>query len=98
MDEPFGGLDVLTRKKMQGELARLWLETRKTVLLVTHSIEEAILLSDRILVMSRLPGRIRETIAVPFPRPRSPRDPAFRELELHVTELIMSDLEDAETL
>ena len=93
MDEPFGALDVLTRKKMQDELGRIWDGTRKTVLFVTHSIEEAVLLSDRILVMTRLPGRIKQAIAVDLPRPRSPRDAAFRDLELHITELIMSEFE-----
>ena len=96
LDEPFGALDVLTRKKMQDELARIWDQTHKTVVLVTHSIEEAVLLSDRILVMTKSPGTIKQTIAVDLERPRSPRDPRFRELELSITELIMTELEDDE--
>jgi NitT/TauT family transport system ATP-binding protein len=96
MDEPFGALDVLTRKKMQDELARIWDQTHKTVIMVTHSIEEAVLLSDRILVMTRRPGMIRQTIAVDLERPRSPRDARFRELELSITELIMQELADEE--
>jgi NitT/TauT family transport system ATP-binding protein len=96
LDEPFGALDVLTRKKMQDELARIWDQTHKTVVMVTHSIEEAILLSDRILVMTRSPGKIRESITVDAARPRSPRDPRMRELELYLTDLIMTELaEDA---
>jgi NitT/TauT family transport system ATP-binding protein len=94
LDEPFGALDVLTRKKMQEELARIWDQTHKTVVLVTHSIEEAVLLSDRILVMTRSPGTIKQTLPVELRRPRLPRDAAFRELELHITELIMSELGD----
>ena len=94
LDEPFGSLDVLTRKKMQMELARIWDQTHKTVIMVTHSIEEAILLSDRILVMTRSPGMIKETVSVKLERPRSPQDSSFRELELYLTELIMSELED----
>lgn len=94
LDEPFGSLDVLTRKKMQVELARIWDQTHKTVVMVTHSIDEAILLSDRILVMTRSPGMIKETVSVKLERPRSPQDSGFRELELYLTELIMSELED----
>lgn len=96
LDEPFGALDVLTRKKMQDELARIWNQTHKTIIMVTHSVEEAIILSDRIIVMARSPGRVRETIEVAADRPRSPRDPRVCELDLYLTDLIMSELaEDA---
>ena len=64
LDEPFGALDVLTRKKMQDELARIWDQTHKTVVLVTHAIDEAVLLSDRIFVMTRSPGRMRRSLDV----------------------------------
>ena len=94
LDEPFGALDVLTRKKMQEELARIWDQTHKTIVMVTHSIEEAVMLSDRILVMTGSPGTIRQTFTVDLQRPRLPRDAAFREIELHITELIMSELAD----
>jgi NitT/TauT family transport system ATP-binding protein len=69
MDEPFA---ALTRKRvfMQDELLRIWEETRKTVLFVTHSIEEAVHLSDRVAVLSRRPGRIKEILPIPIPRPR----------------------------
>jgi NitT/TauT family transport system ATP-binding protein len=70
MDEPFGALDAITRTQLRHDLERLWLDTRKTVLFITHSIEEAIGLSDRVLVMSRGPGRIVDEIRVDLPRPR----------------------------
>jgi NitT/TauT family transport system ATP-binding protein len=70
LDEPFGSLDAQTKLVLQQELLRIWQEHRKLVVHVTHDIEEAILLSDRIVVMSGRPGRIREELPVPFPRPR----------------------------
>jgi NitT/TauT family transport system ATP-binding protein len=94
LDEPFGALDVLTRKKMQDELARIWDQTHKTVILVTHAIDEAVLLSDRIIVMTKSPGRVRHSLTVELDRPRSPRDPRFHELELWITDLIMDELGD----
>ncbi|MBM3599251.1 MAG: ABC transporter ATP-binding protein [Alphaproteobacteria bacterium] len=70
MDEPFGALDALTRTQMRHDLEVLWLETAKTVLFITHSIDEAIGLSDRVLVMSAGPGRIVDEIKIDLPRPR----------------------------
>jgi NitT/TauT family transport system ATP-binding protein len=70
MDEPFGALDAITRTQIRHDLEMLWLETRKTVLFITHSIEEAIGLSDRVLVMSKSPGKIVEEIVIDLPRPR----------------------------
>jgi NitT/TauT family transport system ATP-binding protein len=70
MDEPFGALDEITREGMRYELLRIWSRARKTVVFVTHSIPEAIVLSDRILVMSKRPGEIREIIRIDLPRPR----------------------------
>ncbi|MBS0536740.1 MAG: ABC transporter ATP-binding protein [Proteobacteria bacterium] len=70
MDEPFGALDAISRTQIRHDLEMLWLETRKTVLFITHSIDEAIGLSDRVFVMSRSPGRIVDEIRIDLPRPR----------------------------
>jgi NitT/TauT family transport system ATP-binding protein len=70
MDEPFGALDAHTRTGLQNELLEIWERDRKTVLFVTHSVEEAVFLSDRVVVLTRSPGRIKETIAIELPRPR----------------------------
>jgi NitT/TauT family transport system ATP-binding protein len=71
MDEPFGGLDEQTKRLMQEELLRLWELERKTVIFVTHSLDEAILLADRCVLMSARPGRISEILDVPLGRPRT---------------------------
>jgi NitT/TauT family transport system ATP-binding protein len=71
MDEPFGALDSFTREEMNRLVEQIWLDTRTTIVLITHSIEEAIFLSDRVIVMSARPGRIAREYKVPFPRPRS---------------------------
>jgi NitT/TauT family transport system ATP-binding protein len=91
LDEPFGALDAQTRIVLQEELLRVWRDHRQTVVHVTHDIEEAILLGDRVLVMSGRPGRILETLAVPLPRPRDLRSlerPEIGELKWHVWRLL----------
>lgn len=72
LDEPFGALDALTRLQLQMDLTDMWQEFHKTILLVTHDVEEALLLSDEILVLSHRPGRLKKRVAVPLPRPRDP--------------------------
>ncbi len=87
MDEPFGALDAMTRDELNLELQRLWLANPKTVIFVTHSIPEAVFLSDRIVVMSRSPGRIVEVIDVDLPRPRGlaiREDPEFGRHVAHI--------------
>jgi len=87
MDEPFGALDAQTRQLMQEDLMRLWDEEQKTVIFVTHSMDEAAYLSDRVLVMDTHPGRVREILDVPIPRPRDEsvrRESVFTELTAHM--------------
>lgn len=94
MDEPFGALDEITRERMQMELLRIWQEAKSTVMFITHSISEALVLSDRVLVMSARPGRITEDLAVNFPRPRSNKlraDPEFVRLEAHLRNELEGD-------
>ncbi|WP_159350998.1 ABC transporter ATP-binding protein [Roseomonas harenae] len=80
MDEPFGALDAMTRENLQAELLEIWAANKLTVLFVTHAIEEAILLADRIVVMSPGPGRIVSDETVPLARPRDPTSPEFNAL------------------
>ncbi len=84
MDEPFGALDAYTRIVLQKELLRIWQTNRKTILFVTHSVDEAIFLADRIFVMSATPGMIREIIDVPMPRPRDRANPRYGALAVHI--------------
>jgi NitT/TauT family transport system ATP-binding protein len=91
MDEPFAALDAQTREYMQSELLRIWSLSRKTVLFVTHQIDEAVYLSDRVVVLSPRPGRVREVVDVGLPRPRSlgmKRTKAFLEYEERIWSLI----------
>ena len=81
MDEPFGALDAYTREIMQEELLRIWERERKTVLFVTHSVEEAVILADTVVVMAGWPGTVRNVIDVDLPRPRKNTDPRFVELK-----------------
>ncbi|RFA28422.1 ABC transporter [Alkalilimnicola ehrlichii] len=93
MDEPFSALDALTRDEMSFELLRIWTEKPKTVLFITHSIPEALLLADRILVMSARPGAVREIIDVGLPRPRTLdtlSEKRFNELANHIRSQVFS--------
>jgi ABC-type nitrate/sulfonate/bicarbonate transport system ATPase subunit len=88
MDEPFGALDAQTRGKLQDEVLQIWEKQRTTVLFVTHSIDEALLLADRILVFSPRPGRIAADIKVDLPRPRAPQSHAFSALARELRGLV----------
>lgn len=88
MDEPFGALDALTRNTLQKELTRIWEEERKTILFITHSIREAVMLADRVAVMSSNPGSIREIINIDLPRPRDQHDPAFKKYQTEIHGLL----------
>jgi ABC-type sulfate/molybdate transport systems ATPase subunit len=79
MDEPFGALDFLTRLKMRADLVRIWQSEKKTILFVTHDIEEAVQLADRVLVMSNRPATIQEVVDVDLPRPRHLDSPGYLE-------------------
>jgi NitT/TauT family transport system ATP-binding protein len=92
MDEPFGALDAQTRYVMQQELLRIWRAYRKTVLFVTHSIEEALYLGDRVLVMTARPGRIKAEIRVPHPRPRDVAGEEFTRLRKQTLELLSEEI------
>jgi NitT/TauT family transport system ATP-binding protein len=91
MDEPFSALDAQSKLVLQEELLRIWKDHRQTVVYVTHDIEEAVLLGDRVLVMSGRPGKIKEEIQVPLGRPRNLRDryqPEVREITWHIWKAI----------
>jgi NitT/TauT family transport system ATP-binding protein len=91
MDEPFAALDAQTREVMQAELLKIWTVARKTVLFITHQIDEAVYLADRVAVMSARPGRVKGVFKVPFERPRAlgvKRDPRFLQIEDAIGQLV----------
>ena len=98
MDEPFSALDAQTREVMQLELTRIWQQGRKTVLFITHQIDEAVFLADRVVVLGRRPGRIKEVVTIDLPRPRGlavKRDPRFVAYVDRVWNLIENDVRDS---
>ena len=92
MDEPFGALDALTRSMLQEELIDIWQSTKLTAIFVTHSVEEAVLLADKVLVMTAGPGRIDFQINIGLPRPRDVSSPEFNELRRDVTRRLTSHI------
>jgi len=91
MDEPFGALDALTRHSLQDQLLSLWAKLQKTILFVTHSIDESVYLADRIVVMTYRPGTIKRELTVELPRPRDPSSAPFNQLKRELTELVMTE-------
>ena len=91
MDEPFGALDALTRRNLQDELLRIWSELKKTIIFVTHSIEEAIYLADRIVVMTYRPGTVKRDMLVDIPRLRDPSSAEFNALKRELGMLVMEE-------
>jgi len=98
MDEPFGALDALTREQLQRELLQIWARTRVTIVFVTHSVEEAALLADRVLVMSAGPGRIESDIKIDLPRPRDVSSPEFNAVRRELAQRLTSHMAPARTL
>jgi NitT/TauT family transport system ATP-binding protein len=97
LDEPFGALDAVTRRSMNLELQRIWQQNRITTILVTHTVEEAIFLADRVLVMSGRPGRVIRELTVPFPRPRTVETTRLEEFH-RLADDLTSSLEPMESL
>jgi NitT/TauT family transport system ATP-binding protein/sulfonate transport system ATP-binding protein len=95
MDEPFGALDALTREQLQRELLQIWARTRVTIVFVTHSVEEAALLADRVLVMSAGPGRIESDIRIDLPRPREVSSPEFNAVRRELAQRLTSHMAPA---
>ncbi len=91
MDEPFGSLDAQTRSTMQLELLKIWEKDRKTVLFVTHSVDEAIVLADRIVIIAGRPGRVREVLDIDLPRPRDDADPRFIAIKAHLKRSMLKE-------
>ena len=88
MDEPFGALDAQTRNMLQKELLDIWEETKKTIVFITHSVDEAVYMSDRIIVLTPRPGRISRIFAFPLPRPRDRTSVEFAQVRREVLDLI----------
>jgi NitT/TauT family transport system ATP-binding protein len=93
MDEPFGALDAQTREVMQEELLQIWMDQRKTIVFVTHSVSESVFLADDIVIMTARPGRIKEIVPVAIPRPRDRSSPEFIEVLRHTERLVKEEVQ-----
>ena len=91
MDEPFGALDALTRRTLQDELLRIWAALKKTIVFVTHGIEESIYLADRVVVMTYRPGTVKRIVPITLPRPRDTAAPEFNALKREISQLVMEE-------
>jgi ABC-type nitrate/sulfonate/bicarbonate transport system ATPase subunit len=91
LDEPFGALDALTRSKMQSWLLKIWTELGKTIIFITHDIEEAVMLADKIYILTQRPGSIREEIKVKLKRPRLELEPGFLKIKSHLVKLLLNE-------
>ncbi len=98
MDEPFGALDYITRLKMRADLVRIWQSEKKTILFVTHDIEEAVQLADRVVVMSNRPATIQEVVTIDLPRPRDLDSPGYLEKRDQIFRVMGMSLRVGETL
>jgi NitT/TauT family transport system ATP-binding protein len=98
MDEPFGSIDAQTRNLMQKELLRIWQTTKKTVMFVTHSVEEAVFLADKIIIMTARPGKVREIIEVPLARPRDRTSQEFIKIRARVLAELEEEFEKTQAL
>lgn len=98
MDEPFGSVDAQTRNRLHDQLLRIWQETGKTILFVTHDVEEAVKLADRVIVLTSSPGTIREIVDVNLERPRRRTDDEFTALQEHVLSLIQNETGNSDEL
>ena len=95
MDEPFAALDVQTRTKLQDFLIQIWRDSGASVLFVTHHIDEAIALADRVVVFTARPGTIKSIVPINLPRPRDPRDPEIHALRDHLIDLLADEVDRA---
>ncbi|AWM88919.1 ABC transporter ATP-binding protein [Microvirga sp. 17 mud 1-3] len=95
LDEPFGALDVQTKNYMIRDLQDLWQEANRTIVMITHSVNEAVLMADRVLVMSSRPSRVIADVRIELPHPRDQRDPALRRYEDEVTGILSAEVDKA---
>lgn len=93
MDEPFAAVDAMTREKLHEDLLRIWEKTGKTIIMVTHDVEEAVYLSDKVIMFSPQPGSVRNIVDIPLPRPRKKTDPDLQKLKERIMLIYRSDIE-----